>query len=661
MNDRDKAIVIGLTDIDSDMGKYEGKKPGEQKARLEVALDRAGLSLTMKDELHNKVPVDGTRLRAWLLATGKQYKSEGDWVGDIFQNGSMMVTEAYREKLGYTKQMVPTALPQVPFSSFPLLPEPGEDQNLALKAPFPGDDAASPEFSPLSSSQSEGTLAQEEAAINKMREVQTGMVPGLHEPSEELTTPSRMNMKATVPDETADLQAESSQLRPAEPPLTSCVANLTANEGMTQDPPSTNTQVFQSTIVPNPAASRQGDTPSGENQSLLAAQGLVAELTLPSHDVALASDFPSSERGKRRPGVHELLAPDQKRQKRVAESINSREVTGMPAPIPEGTTIEMLIDLEEGLPRPPHMIPNLKSPANRNIDDRLDTMKTKISKVGSGYCRQSVAGLDTKPALVPMPTERLRHLYMILFGQNEFGSWRACADHVLREAYDGSVFLEGVIGAAVYDMVFARPVPWGSPWDEIERFKTSGRAPYYTEAAKDLGLEHSNQDYLILRAAELQIGDPRFQNSIIRPIAKNLAEELAMFLYPQLEAMGISNSQRLPGLAFWNKTSAGLVDIFTEGLIVRGQLEVAPSQYRYSWILSGEKYDEETMNHEPMVEAQAGEVSFSITPLVECKQKPSSEWHVVSKAAGQLKVLTRERRADPEPSTAGLGGNEASI
>lgn len=606
---RRKAIVLGLEDIDNNLAKYRDTKPPQQKELLNQVLADQQLQWLDKTNTHRRI--DGAKLRDFLCKLAGNNKVQPDTPsGDIFKIGSDMLKPAQLAYLHYVKQAAGTDTSGVLGPVSPHQKESSGKGGSKHRIGRQQQDGPSPDFSPLSSVDED--VLREGAALNEK-------VPALQ----------------LVGDTGVETLAEQSG--------TSVDNSATPVVEASKDPSPADAQVNTSSVAVEVTRSQRVETPSNDvhsnsaptpSSSTAPAASIAATAYSPHQDAALTSS--TSALGSKRPSADTETSstPASKRQKRSAAPLHPREITGMPIAIPPSLDFGGTIDLTDGLPRPPHTIPRLSTPYNDQVELKLSKMRCKMAHASTTYGQASENGLNAKPAHVARPTERLKQLYLILFGQNAVGSWKDCARHIHDGHVSGYELLQGVLGAAVWDMVFCRPVPWGTPWDEIERFRTSGHAPYYKEAARSLGLDSANQDFIILRAAELQINDPSFQNATVRPVAKDLAEELDSFLRPQLEVLTLVHPNDSASIPFWNKMSAGLTDFFTEALILRGQLDVSPSEFRYTWITSGREFDWEYMTHRPDT---SGYVSFSTTPLIECRVRPDSEWYVVAKATGFLK------------------------
>lgn len=652
---RKKAIGLGLTDIDNNLSKYGNATPQEQRDLLDIAL--AGHQLRYRDMTNSQRRIDSVRLRDYLFNLAGKYKRQADYsANDIFKLGSDMLTPAQLNHLNYKKQ-VPTKSAE-PAST--RRSDPAEGGARSEQSGPQQQDGPSPDYSPLSSvdedvlrrgagadgpvqalhlagrtnsqipTESPATAAYDtesttedsaKATLNKVpdssRKVETPAIAAGRVGTLRAETPSGTDRISSMPPRTLSVPPGRGSL-PSPPSRKNALAPKPSLLGKTA--PAPKNQQGQMTAMPVPPLKEVIPTPTTSSPQSSVPQPRTS--VSGKKRLASGNDLPTTS--------------PQKRQKPTAPPLHPREITGMPAPLPLTRAIEGPFNLASGMPRLPHLITYLNSPSNHSIHSRLERMRTKIGKTTAEYCRGCPGDAHGKPAVVPNPSERLKKLYEIIFGQNAAGSWKNGAKHIYNEWYGNRGILDAVIGAAVFDMVFTKPVPWGTPWDEIERFRASGHAPYFKEAARLAGWKDVSQDFLILRAAELQIDDTQFQNSTIRPIAKDLAEELEVFIRPQLDVLGFRRPEDTAELPYWNEQSAGLTDIFTEALIARGQMDVAPAEFRYTWIPSGRKFDDDIMIHEPKT---SGVTSLSTSPLVDCKVRPEDDWHIVAKASGFLSIL----------------------
>lgn len=264
----------------------------------------------------------------------------------------------------------------------------------------------------------------------------------------------------------------------------------------------------------------------------------------------------------------------------------------------------------------------------------LNGVRGKITDAISFYQADSKAPKPLKAALVSNPEPGLECIYATFFASEPGRSWRMEANRFLKAPIPGGRFLEGLVGAALHEMVFMQPLPWKGASDWFDTLQPI--APYWNHTIKRKGkfqihervvplvTSSGNKEFLleglVWEGQKKQLGSATFQNRTIMPIAKALAEQLEMALQPQLESLGISGGRAMADDKFWNNASANLTEVFMEALSLKGALAATPLEVEFSWVPVGRTFDDATMDR-PLGSPpnSAGIVARATTPLLKYK------------------------------------------
>lgn len=127
-------------------------------------------------------------------------------------------------------------------------------------------------------------------------------------------------------------------------------------------------------------------------------------------------------------------------------------------------------------------------------------------------------------------------------------------------------------------------------------------------------------DDIVWQGLRTQINSAAFQNRVVMPEAKILANRLELILDPQLQHIGITASGKHSFLEFWNRSSANLTEMFMDALILKGSLDASPFEYGLDWVSVGREFAFDEM--ERPSGSPAGEnaiVGKSGTPVLWCR------------------------------------------
>ncbi|KAF2171397.1 hypothetical protein M409DRAFT_18512 [Zasmidium cellare ATCC 36951] len=134
------------------------------------------------------------------------------------------------------------------------------------------------------------------------------------------------------------------------------------------------------------------------------------------------------------------------------------------------------------------------------------------------------------------------------------------------------------------------------------------------------GCLNLKMDDILWHGLNAQIDSATFQNRVIMPSAKSLADKLELALHPQVKLLGISGSKELSDQQFWNRTSAELTEMFMKALVLKGSLDASPFEFNFCWIAAGEEYVyEEVERPIGSPPGEKGIVGAATTPVLKCR------------------------------------------
>lgn len=145
-------------------------------------------------------------------------------------------------------------------------------------------------------------------------------------------------------------------------------------------------------------------------------------------------------------------------------------------------------------------------------------------------------------------------------------------------------------------------------------------------------------DEIVWHGLLTQLDSATFQNRVVMPAAKILADQLQLALYPQLQQLGVTGGDEIPDTEFWNQVCANMTEMFMDALTLKGFLDVSPLEYEFSWITAGQDFNGDEM--EPPMGIRPGEqrvVGKATTPVLRgvCPDVHGfNQWHMICKAKG---------------------------
>ncbi|KXT06839.1 hypothetical protein AC578_7133, partial [Pseudocercospora eumusae] len=242
-------------------------------------------------------------------------------------------------------------------------------------------------------------------------------------------------------------------------------------------------------------------------------------------------------------------------------------------------------------PLPPLKDPDIYGISYGLVEKRMQQVVYQIECVSLRLQSSSSDGLEAVAKIVTAPSVRLRRLYDRLFGD----SWKDLAESFLQGRGKAEKLLQGLIGAAVYEVVYSAQLPWDSPLAIFEKLGVDTLYLSSTMRACELAMPFES---LIWRSAVQKIEDASFQQERIRPVADKLANELFAILKHQLTILGIDTSPR-HRIESRNLRVKDLSAVFQAALVLKGTLEAAPQDFDILWIQAGSPIEHMTMMSTP--------------------------------------------------------------
>ena len=128
----------------------------------------------------------------------------------------------------------------------------------------------------------------------------------------------------------------------------------------------------------------------------------------------------------------------------------------------------------------------------------------------------------------------------------------------------------------------------------------------------------------------MQVRDEEFQQSVIRPIAEDLAKTFMITIDRQLVVLGATKVvEGQDPREFWQQCHKDVTGVFLQALILKGRIEAAPDYYKFQWVESGESFDRQTMEDVYVSDGVADrEVKWCVTPIVKTRKRRDHEWRL---------------------------------
>ncbi|KAK6405476.1 hypothetical protein LTR81_019754 [Elasticomyces elasticus] len=221
------------------------------------------------------------------------------------------------------------------------------------------------------------------------------------------------------------------------------------------------------------------------------------------------------------------------------------------------------------------------------------------------------------------PNDDLLKLYKRLYSKE----WKGRIHAALKNAaVSRKQVLDACLGAAVFEFVFSKPVPWQGPKEMLRGLGED--AAIIDRVLQGAGCKRT-LDHILWQAArtklEFENGD-EFRNGRLRAIADGLAKTILIVLDDQLVKLGAVRTGRV------NDVTA----LVSDALLLKGKLRAAPAEYRLQWEESGSLLRPE---HAEEIHQGQGkqEILWCVSPRILTKENNDDEWSV----AARSKVYTR--------------------
>ncbi len=149
-----------------------------------------------------------------------------------------------------------------------------------------------------------------------------------------------------------------------------------------------------------------------------------------------------------------------------------------------------------------------------------------------------------------------------------------------------------------------------------------------------------NAHWMLWQAGINKMTSPEFQEEVIRPHAQKLAHRFLAVINTQLEYLGAS---KMKGESDeWRKDRVeDFTELFFTALVLKGQMDAAPNYYRITRPISGNLLDREMMEdlHRNNNQADKLEIVWGLTPTVERRRTPVSDWAVAHQAVVYSRLI----------------------
>jgi len=121
--------------------------------------------------------------------------------------------------------------------------------------------------------------------------------------------------------------------------------------------------------------------------------------------------------------------------------------------------------------------------------------------------------------------------------------------------------------------------------------------------------------------------DEGFQKTTMQPYAEDIADKIMLTLSRLLNGLKTKNVEQ----SFWPKAKQRVVRMLMQALTLKGKIKAAPNYYQWTWPKSGERVDDERMEHIRQGEGEQ-EVLWAVTPIIERRDTKDDPWVLSSRA-----------------------------
>ncbi|GIZ43406.1 hypothetical protein CKM354_000663400 [Cercospora kikuchii] len=223
----------------------------------------------------------------------------------------------------------------------------------------------------------------------------------------------------------------------------------------------------------------------------------------------------------------------------------------------------------------------------------VDTIIWRIRNANAELLEQT--GIrDAKASMSHSPNPDLAALYARVLPRPNIGSWKDRAMRLMNDGLDLDYWLNACAGAAIYEEVLTKPVPWRTPQQLLGDMKHAKW--YFERLIRALGVRDDhlgNIEYILFRAGEQQIQEGSdFEREYISPVAEELAVNFMMLLVQQIKHARPDVQIPEPAL---ESAKSSYTEVFKDALFLRGRCEVGPDDFDFVWEPPMAKFDRVTM------------------------------------------------------------------
>lgn len=207
-------------------------------------------------------------------------------------------------------------------------------------------------------------------------------------------------------------------------------------------------------------------------------------------------------------------------------------------------------------------VPQLVKISIQDVTTEMDGIWTDIQSVVYNL-QAETSDPGQKGQFYFTPNNELKELYIRILGTNreEQGSML-----MLGGVIKGRVFVEAVVAAAIYNLVWNRELPWNGPKEVLELL---GEESEHLNRVLSRSECSFNLHTMVWQAAYLKVTDQEFKEATIRPHARRLATTFMMVVNGLLKRIWPKKPAKH---AFWASITDHVTNIFMRALVLKGQV-----------------------------------------------------------------------------------------
>ncbi|GAB1732770.1 hypothetical protein NU195Hw_g7959t1 [Hortaea werneckii] len=230
---------------------------------------------------------------------------------------------------------------------------------------------------------------------------------------------------------------------------------------------------------------------------------------------------------------------------------------------------------------------------NMMIQECMKELAHMIAGVVSSFARENDLDYSATSAFVQQPSQELEELYSEVFGSKDWSAaWLERLNRQQPCIYRMPIVLDAMIGATIHREIFQKEMPWDV--EQNLRSKMGYAVKFLEEAMGDRGHSFKN----VVKHAHFKMCDNKeFQDEIIEPYARKIADSLAMTLVPHLIAQKKHQYPNADAHFFKAPCSSDewvkkLRKVFKFAIILHGKINGAnDATYEYVWFKPGSIWD----------------------------------------------------------------------